>query len=85
MKSTAFAGNWTTHFGSHATKGPRRNKAQPLSHGRSATNSADLMIKTPINDSNKNAKNRNSSTRCADRKFMTTPAMRPQAGCPRFC
>jgi hypothetical protein len=50
-----------------------RNKPQPISHGRSAKSPANLLITTPIADSNNVANNRNSSTRCAGRKFMTKP------------
>jgi hypothetical protein len=47
------------------------NKPQPNSHDRSAKNSGNLPITTPITDSNKVAKSRNSSTTWAGRKFMT--------------
>jgi hypothetical protein len=50
---------------------PESCKPQPISHGRSAKNSANLLTTTPITDINKVAKIKSSSTGCAGREFMT--------------
>jgi hypothetical protein len=55
----------------------KRNNPQPISHGRSAKNPANLVITTPITDSNNVAKNRSSNTRCTDAAFIKKPRDAP--------